>query len=233
MMNEEKSPQGALIELSTVHFYTGQLARTVALKDMGLTLNGAIPGAMSALYGHQSKQDGFMAAGQYADQHHLQFTVIDFLVKLAAKPNSGLMKPEELMHYDFLTFQRSSRAMLDQFEAMLTEHLSGKGALLDGKFAGKPHLLVIERPDLVGNLLSDSTMAHVKVLVHGAKTNFSDRPLNIGTVPFTQWDSIQEATCRLNPDTRVTLERPTPQNHIAPTETMNKRRPSARARPPR
>lgn len=232
-MSEDKNPQGAVIELSTVHFYTGQLARTVALRDMGLTLSGTIPGALSALYGHQSKQDGFMAAGQYADRHHLQFTVIDFLVKLDAKPNPGLMKPEELMHYDFLTFQRSSRAMLDELDAMLTENLVGERALLDGKFAGKPHLLVIERPDLVGKLLSDAAVAHVKVLVHGARTNFSDRPLNIGTVPFNHWDAIQEATCRLNPSTRVTLERPTPQDRVVPVEAINPRRPSTRARPPR
>jgi hypothetical protein len=215
MLNENTNSPGAVIELSTVHFYKGQLGPAVALKDMGLTLSADVPGTLSALYGHQSKQDGFMLAGQYADRHHLEFTVIDFLVKLDYKLNPGLMKPEELVHHDFLTFQRSSRPMLDEIDAMLTEKFAGHGVPLDGKFAGKPHLLVIERPELVGALLSDAAMAHIKVLVHGARTSFSDRALNVGTIPFSQWDAIQNATCRLNPETRVTLDRPTLRDRMA------------------
>ncbi|MET3132790.1 hypothetical protein AAKU55_003070 [Oxalobacteraceae bacterium GrIS 1.11] len=236
-MNDDAKPQGAVIELSTVHFYKGQLGPTVALKDMGLTLSADIPGTLSALYGYQSKQDGFMAAGQYADRHGLQFTVIDFLVKLDHKPNPGLMKPEELMRHDFFTFQRSSRAMLDEVDAMLMEKFAGQGVPLGGKYAGKPHLLVIERPELIATLLSDAAMAHVKVVVHGARTCFSDRPLNVGTVPFDQWDAIQEATCRLNPGTTVTLERPTLLEHVVrvddvapPVSRANQPRPPARVR---
>jgi len=208
MMTEDTKPQSALIELSTVHFYKGQLGQTVALKDMGLTLSSAIPGALSALYGSQSKQDGFMAAGQYADRHHLEFTVIDFLVKLDSKPHPGIMKPDELIRHDFFAFQRSSRALLDEIDAILTEKLIVDGIPLEERFVRKPHLLVIEKPELISALLSDATMDHLKVLVHGARTSFSDRPLNVGTVPFSKWDAIQEATCRLNPGTWVTLERP-------------------------
>lgn len=237
MMIEDTKPQGALIELSTVHFYKGQLERKVALKDMGLTLSSDIPGAFSALYGSQSKQDGFMAAGQYADRHHLEFTVIDFLVRLDYKPNVGVMKPGELMNHDFLAFQRSSRPMLDEIDAMLAEKLTRAGVPLDDKFAGKPHLLVIERPELIAHLLSEATMAHLKVLVHGARTSFSDRPLNVGTVPFSHWDAIQEATCRLHPGTWVTLDRPGSPDMIeqpvnmAPAVVAQQRRPSARAKP--
>ncbi len=237
MMTEDTKPQGALIELSTVHFYKGQLERKIALKDMGLTLSSDIPGALSALYGSQSKQDGFMAAGQYADRHHLEFTVIDFLVKLDYKPNPGVMKPGELMHHDFFSFQRSSRAMLDEIDAMIEEKFVGDGMPLDERFVHKPHLLVIEKPELIATLLSDAVMSHLKVLVHGARTNFSERPLNVGTVPFSQWDSIQEATCRLNPGTWVTLERPGPPGPIAQADSpaaavVARQRPApARARP--
>jgi len=207
-MNENETSSGSVIELSTVHFYKGELERTIALKDVGLMLGSGIPAALSALYGHQSKQDGFMSAGQHADRHGLQFTVIDFLVRLDHKVNVGVMKPEELIEHDFLNFQRSSRAMLNEIDIILSEKLVRQGTLPDSVFAGKPHLLVIERPELVASLLSDSAMAHLKVLVHGARTQFSERPLNVGTVPFTQWRAIQEATCRLNPETRITLELP-------------------------
>lgn len=210
MTTENAAVSGAVIELSTVHFYKGQLERTIALKDVGLVLSAGIPATLSALYGNQSKQDGFMAAGKYADRHGLQFTVIDFLVRLHRKVNPGLMKPGELIEHDFLNVQRSSRAMLDEIDSMLTEKLMRQGKSLDRVFAGKPHLLVIERPELVASLLSDVAMAHLKVLVHGARTHFSERPLNVGTVPFSQWGAIQEATCRLNPDTRISLELPTP-----------------------
>lgn len=208
MTNEDTVVSGSVIELSTVHFYKGQLDLTVALKDMGLKLSADIPGTLSALYGHQSKQDGFMAAGKYADRHHLQFTVIDFLVRFDYPVNPGLMKPEQLMNHDFLNFHRSSRAMLDELDSLLTEKLDGQA--LDDKFAGKPHLLVLEKPELVAQLLSSASLAHVKALVHSARTQFSERPLNIGTVPFSQWDAIQGATCRLNPATRISLERPHP-----------------------
>ena len=208
MKNEDTAGSSAVIELSTVHFYKGDLEPTIALKDMGLMLSADIPGTLSALYGHQSKQDGFMVAGKYADRHHLQFTVIDFLVRLDYRLNPGLMKPEQLMNHDFLNFQRASRAMLDEIDSLLTEKLEGQ--VLDEKFVGKPDLLVLEKPELVAHLLSSASMAHVKVLVHAARTQFSERPLNVGTIAFSQWDAIQEATCRLNPGTRVSLERPGP-----------------------
>lgn len=236
MTTEDNAVSGAVIELSTVFFYKGQLGRTVALKDLGLVLSADIPGTLSALYGSQSKQDGFMAAGRYADLHRLEFTVVDFLVRLEHKVNPGLMKPGELGGHDFLSMQRSSRAMLDEIDSLLTGELARRGTPLDDKFEGKPHLLVIERPDLVANLLSSADMAHVKVLVHGARTHFSERPLNIGTVPFSHWDSIQEATCRLNPDTRVSLERPVPAakavpvDHSAPAPRPNKPRSTMRSR---
>jgi hypothetical protein len=146
------------------------------------------------------------------------------------------MKPQELVHHDFLAFQRSSRAMLDEIDAILADRLGNLGKTLYDRFAGKPHLLVIERPDLVTNLLSDAAMAHVKVLVHGARAHFSERPLNVGTVPFSQWDSIHEATCRLNPDTRVSLERPAPNDkpvradRESPPVKVNSRRPTVRPR---
>jgi len=236
MTNEHVAGQGAVIELSTVHFYKGRLESAVALKDMGLTLSTEIPGALSALYGNQSKQDGFMAAGQYADRHSLEFAVIDFRVRLDSKINPGLMKPEELVRHDFLAFQRSSRAMLDEIDSLLIEKLASHGQALDPKFAGKSHLLVIERPELVADLLSDAAMAHVKMLVHGARTRFSDRALNVGTVPFSHWASIQGATCRLNPGTRVTLERPDPVGLLAhadvpaPAVEAHQLRPAARPR---
>ena len=210
MKNQDAAVSGAVIELSTVHFYKGQLEHTLALKDMGLMLSADIPGTLSALYGHQSKQDGFMAAGKYADRHHLEFTVIDFLVRLDYPVNPGLMKPEQLMHHDFLNFQRASRPMLDKIDSLLTEQLALQGQAPDDKFSGKPYLLVLEKPELVAQLLSSAVMEHVKVLVHNARTQFSERPLNVGTIAFNQWDAIQEATCRLNPGTGISLERPAP-----------------------
>jgi hypothetical protein len=168
--------------------------------------------ALTVLYGYQSKQDGFMAARDFAEKNRLQFTVIDFLVALDHKINPGLMKVEEFARHDFLPFQRLSRGAVDEISSLLADFAETKG--VRPEIAGaKPNALLIERPDLVVALLSDPSFDHVKVIAHQAKPTMSDRVLNVGTVPFRHWDSIVEATCRLNPVTRITLDRPPLHDH--------------------
>lgn len=203
MMNNPPKTQ-PVIELSTVYFYEGQIPRSIALKDCGLAMRAPVPGALTALYGYQSKQEGFMAARAFADQRRLQFTVIDFLVRLDHPINPGLMKPSELAQHDFISFLRMSRGMLNDLQAILEEH-GGDDA---GDEAAKPHLLVMRRPELLVDVIHHPDLRHFKVIAHPAKPVFSERPLTVGTVPFAHWDAIQEASCRLNPTTRVTLERP-------------------------
>lgn len=218
----------SVIELSTVFFCDGALPHAIALKDCGLRMRGRVPDALVALYGHQSKQDGFMAAREYADKHRLQFTVIDFLIALDHRINPGLTKPEEWANHDFLAFQRLSRGALDTVGAILQDALgaeAGGASALDGL---KPAALLQERPELISVLLAHPSLQHIKVFAHPARPEMSTRTLNVGTLPFRQWDAVIEATCRLNPTTRVTLERPDLAERSTPASASV---PVARARP--
>lgn len=206
MSNAAKSQ--SVIELSTVFFCEGALPHTIALKDSGLRMRGKVPDALVALYGHQSKQDGFMAAREYADKHRLQFTVIDFLVALDHRINPGLTKPEEWANHDFLAFQRLSRGALDAVGGILREALAAETSAARALEVVKPAALLQERPELVTILLAHPSLRHVKVFAHPSRPEMSTRALNVGTLPFRHWDAVVEATCRLNPTTRVTLERP-------------------------
>ncbi|MEB0221346.1 hypothetical protein [Pseudomonas sp. AB12(2023)] len=201
-----------IIELSTIYFYQGVTPRTIALKDCGLKAKGSIKGAFSALYGYQSKQEAFMAARSYANERRLDFTVIDLLVKLDTKQNPLTMKPEDLASHDFISFQRLSRSMMDDVQDVLRAHLLAEGTDPDSVGIFKPHIVLMQRPDLVAALMNQPSWEHLKVIAHPADLEFSARPLNVGTVPFRHWDAIQEATCRLNPNIRITLEPPAPIN---------------------
>jgi len=197
-----------LIELSTVYFFQGSAPKTVALKDCGLEMHRPIKGALSALYGYQSKQEAFMAARSYANENRLDFTVIDFLVKLDQKQNPLMMKPEDLQAHDFITFQRMAKSMQDEIQESLRQLLIAEGSDPAGVGVAKPHLAIMQRPDLLAALMDQPDWQHFKVIAHPADLKFSGRPLNVGTVPFRHWDSIQEATCRLNPNIRITLDAP-------------------------
>ena len=197
-----------IIELSTVYFYQGNAPKMIALKDCGLKTKSPIPGAFSALYGYQSKQEAFMAARNYANEQRMDFTVIDFLVKLDQKQNPLMMKPEDINNHDFITFQRLSKSMSEEVQDTLRERLVQEGRDPETLGIFKPHVVIMQRPDLVALLINQPEWQHFKVIAHPADLEFSERPLNVGTVPFRHWGSIQEATCRLNPNIRITLEAP-------------------------
>ncbi|APO88937.1 MULTISPECIES: hypothetical protein [Xanthomonas] len=149
-----------------------------------------------------------MAARAYADKNRLQFTVIDLLVKLDQKQNPLMMKPEDLPQHDFITFQRLSRSMTDELGGILKQQLEREGADTSALDRSKPHLLLMQRPDLIAAVINEPGWEHMKVVTYPAKIALSEKPLNVGTVPFRHWNSIQKATCRLNPNIQITLDPP-------------------------
>lgn len=199
MPTNEKTESQHLIELSTVYFFKGNTPRVIDLKDCGLPLESPMPGAFSAFYGYQSRQEGFMAAKTYADENRLNFTAIDFIVKLDHKQNSLMMKPEDLARYDFIPFHRFTRAMMDDVGASLAQALEARGEDSRRYDMAKPHLVLMQRPDLFAELLGQPAWEHVKVLAHPAKLAISEKPFSVGSIPFGQWGSVVEATCRIDP----------------------------------
>lgn len=216
--NERDDPQHST-ELSTVYFYEGSAPRVIALKDAGLQMRSPIPGAFSAIYGYQSKQEGFMAARAYADRHRLQFTVIDFLVRLDHKANPLMMKPEHLPQHDFIAFTRIARDMTDKLQEILARRLEKDGLDVGQVDLSKPQQVLAQRPELITSLLDEPGWEHLKVIVYPAKVAMSEKPLAVGTVPFRHWDAIQEATCRLNPNIQITLDPPATQDKAAPASS--------------
>lgn len=168
-----------------------------------------------------------MAARAYADKNRLQFTVIDFLVKLDQKQNPLMMKPEDIGHHDFITFQRISRKMMDELQNILGKQLERDGADFDDVDLSKPVQLIMQRPELITAMIDEPGWEHMKVIAYPAIVAISEKPLTIGTMPFRHWDAIQEATCRLNPTIRITLDPPGEQEKKVPASvsmarTINK-----------
>lgn len=205
MMKSENDKPGALIELSTVYFYTGSLPNTLALKDCGLALPRKMPGLLCGLYGRQSKQEGFMAAHAYALQHKLEFTVIDFMVRLDSAINPGKMKPEDLPHHDFLSLNQVRRQTWESIAFALEEGGTSRASATiedDGK------KLLLTRPDLIAQLCDLPDFQHFRVVAFDAKPVIGDQALQVGAVPVRHWGAIESAVCRLNPTTQVALEYP-------------------------
>jgi hypothetical protein len=218
-----------IIELSTVAFYEAPTPPTLALHACSLPLVSPVPGAMTALYGTKSKPEGFMAARAYADRHRLQFTVIDFLVALEHKPNASVMKPDELPDHDFLSLLRMSGSMSDQVGQWLRDGLEEVGQGTDLLDTLKAEHAVLQQPSLIETLIDRPACRHLKLIAYTAMTSISDRPLNVGTVPFRHWSAIQEASCRLDPTVRVTLDAPP----VPPVTKTPKAAPTRRSSNPR
>lgn len=149
-----------------------------------------------------------MAARAHADRERLQFTVIDFLVALEHKQNPLMMKPADLAQHDFIAFQRLSRSMMDQLQEILKKRLEQEGIEPGPAELAKPQLLIMQRPELITSVLDEPGWEHLRVVAYPAKLAISEKPLTVGTVPYRHWDAIQEATCRLNPNIRITLDPP-------------------------
>lgn len=198
------------IELSTVAFYREDIAREIALRDCGVPMKRGPRRALAAFYGLQGKQDGFVAARSYAEKHGLKYTVIDFLVELE-KQNPGLMKPEDLADYDFLNFSRATKRMSEQLALWLlqSEVARSRGAALQDALSSQSlRTEFAQCPALVDDLVDVPNCQHLKVVAFQAMTEVGDRPISIGNVPYRHWSSIVEATCRLNPTVRISLDPP-------------------------
>ena len=195
------------IELSTVAFYRGDIPREIALRDCSLPMANGPVAAFSAFYGDQGRQMGFMAARQYAVAHSLQYTVIDFMVKLQAQ-NKSVMKPDELGNFDFLNFARMSKAMRSQVSDWFLEAEAGRAVLANSvtKLSGSAAIEVY--PALVDTLIANPACHHLKVIAYQTITSLTRKPVAVGSIPHRHWLAIQSGTCRLNPNVRVTLEPP-------------------------
>ncbi|KNH06022.1 hypothetical protein BRCH_03988 [Candidatus Burkholderia brachyanthoides] len=149
-----------------------------------------------------------MAARAYADKNRLQYTIIDILVKLDHKQNPLMTKPEDRAQHDFISFQRLSRSTVDELQGVLRRQYEQQGIDTTNLDLSKPHLLIMQQPELIAAVMNDPDWEHMKVVTYPAKTSISEKPLNIGAIPFRHWDSIQQATCRLNPNIYITLDPP-------------------------
>jgi hypothetical protein len=196
------------IELSTLVFYKDELPRALALKDWPLPLATPVPGAFTALYGYQSKQEGFVAAASYARARQLQFTIIDFWVTLAHKPNILKMQADTLPEHDFLNFTRMNRNMDEQVKQWMLAHPDVEAQAAELLDTLKPMYAATQHPSLVGALLQHTSCHHLKIVAYPAMTALSSDPLNVGSVPLRHWGEIQSAQCRLDPSVTVSLEKP-------------------------
>lgn len=205
MMKSDNDKVGPLIELSTVYFYAGSPPNTLSLKDCALALPRKMPGLICGLYGRQGKQDGFMAAHAYAQHNGLEFTVIDFMVRLEFAINPGKMKPEDVPHHDFLSLNQLRRQTWESIAFALEEGGTSR-AFASIEEDGKK--LLLTRPDLIVQLCDLPDYQHFRVVAFDAKPSISEQTLQVGVVPVRHWGAIESAVCRLNPATQVSLECP-------------------------
>lgn len=208
-MKTEKN--NSIVELSSLYFYADAAPKVLPLKDCKLSTNSPIAGTFSALYGSQSKQDGFMAARAYADKHRLEFTVVDFSMDLRQKQNAIITNAEDIQNYDFMFVQRLSRNMTNELRAIFQQKLEQQGALAATMDTSNLAKLIVQRPDMMVSIMDEPGWEHLKVIAYPAKLTISEKPLNIATLRFHDWGLIKEASCRLNPNIRISLDPPSQQ----------------------
>lgn len=206
-----KSSNNHLIELSTVYFYHKILPRVIKLKECDVTQNtSGIPDTLAALTGYQRKQEGFVAAREYAERNGLDFTVIDFTVKLDQSFTPQLLKPSDLQTRDYLAMTRISKDTAHQLSDIL------KGSedetvqrILKLYPAAKVTNLIKRYPALLDTILSDDQFKHFKIINMQVRTPLDpEKTLNLAFVPKRNWSCIQSATCRLDSSIEISLDPP-------------------------
>jgi hypothetical protein len=214
MMSDDS--ESTLIDLSTVYFYEKTPPATIELRECSLPIKRDNDcKVFLALHGYQSKQDGFMAASKYAAKQGLDYTIIDFQVKLEQKQKALNMKPEELAAYDFVSLVRASKDLRSELQEILLEQLSAKRINTLNLDITRPDLILKERPELIACVMDEPGWEHLKVTVFQAQLPFSEFPINVAAIPYRHWDAIQEAHCRLNPTVQITLDPPISANKKA------------------
>ncbi|AKU24735.1 hypothetical protein ACZ75_06745 [Massilia sp. NR 4-1] len=146
-----------------------------------------------------------MVAHAYAQENKLEFTVIDFTVRLDFAINPGKMKPEDLPLHDFLSLNQVRRQTWESIAFALEDGGTSRASASieeDGK------KLLLTRPDLIAQLCELPDYQHFRVLAFDAKPVISAQALQVGAVPVRHWAAIESAVCRLNPTTQVALEYP-------------------------
>lgn len=194
------------IELSTVYFFSGEAPHAIALKDCGVPMKSPMPGFFSGFYGYRGTE-GFVAAHEYAEKHRLKFTIIDLQVSIDRLHSSSLT-PEDLSEHDFISFERVARSTKQELRQVLAKHIENAGIDASDIDLSKPQLAIMRRPELIASVLDDPRWQHVKLLAYWAESALSEKSLSIGIVPYRHWGAIQGATCRLNPDSKVTIDPP-------------------------
>lgn len=195
------------IEMSTVAFYHADIPREIALRDCSLPIARPPVRALSALYGDQGKQSGFMAARQYAMANGLQYTVIDFVMELDAQ-NKYVMKPADLANFDFLNFARMSKEMRSLVAEWISEAAAANGVPAKAQDKQSASSAIEACPSLVDALVERPECSHLKVIAYQTVTSMSSRPLTVGSIAHRHWDAIRSASCRLNPNVRIDLTPP-------------------------
>lgn len=196
--NRNRKEKGE-IAMSTVLFFEGTLPKKINLKDCGFPLEKPIEDSFQALYGHIGKQAGFMAAKNYADQHKLQFTIIDLKVRFDEAVNTVPVALDKLSNEEIISLKRLPRNEIAQlYEKYIGDNSDEKKAYTD----------LVKHPELLSSVINHNDFKDLKLMIYPAMTAVSNNPLVIGTIPHRHWDIINSAVCRLHPHTQVSLESP-------------------------
>ncbi|MFY3175318.1 hypothetical protein ACOTHA_29265 [Achromobacter xylosoxidans] len=208
-MTAQVSGQSSSVELSTIYFFKHTLPASIPLHECGLPLAEAIPNSISAYYGYQARLEGIVAAREYAQRNGLKFTAVDFSVALEERPNLRQMTAQDLERFDFLSFHKLSRSMMDDVVIVMKKGLQARGISTEDIDFKRPQNVLARHPALIDDLQAQAAWQHVKIIAHPAQLAFSDRTYNVATVPYRHWGQITEAFCRIDP-LHISLERPAP-----------------------
>lgn len=208
-MTAQASGQSSSVELSTIYFFKNTLPASIPLHECGLPLAEDIPNSISAYYGYQARLEGIVAAREYAQQNGLKFTAVDFSVALDERPNLRQMTTQDLENFDFLSFHKLSRSMMDDVVVVMKKGLHARGVATQDLDFKRPQHILARHPALIEDLQAQAAWQHVKMIAHPAQLAFSDRMYNVATVPYRHWGRITEAFCRIDP-LHISLEPPAP-----------------------
>jgi hypothetical protein len=192
------------IEVSTIYWYKRALPRAVPVTDTGLVIPHLTWG-FTALYGQRGQQVGLPAAREWSDQHGSEYTVIDVRLRMENPILQGRRDPDNMVGQEILPLHQLQGKYAQELDDRLRAEMHLGQTSEQWQTANSLMDTVMRHPSAAQRLLSFPEFEGVKVLVHMAKTNFSDTPLPVATLRDNALELIVAAQCRLDPDLEVTL----------------------------
>lgn len=203
-MSARSGRKKAQIELTSLYWYENQLPNSVALTQSSLKIPGVKSG-MHGLYGIRGRNEGFVAARNHVRATGNNYTAIDFRVQLADAVDLNKRSADNVQNHDVFPAHLLTKEYAVELDHRLRSDLHMRRTPAAELAADCLLRTLDQHPGALNTLMAYPELEHIRLFIYSAKPSYSEESLVVATVPEQHLDAIVLASCRLDPELRVSI----------------------------